>query len=107
MGHLIKHEIVRGTASVTVNKYLKRNPHTIVALAYFDLDIYQPTRDCLLAIRNRLTQGSIIGFDEINDEVTPGETVALREVLGLSRFAIRRFPASARTSYVVVDGPLE
>ncbi len=107
MRHLIKHEIVRGDASITVKRYLKRNPHTIIALAYFDLDIYQPTRDCLLAIRDRLTQGSIIGFDEINDEVTPGETVALREVLGLSRFAIRRFPASTRTSYVVVDRPLD
>ena len=104
--HIKKHEIVQGDASATIHEYLKKNPETIIAMAYFDMDIYQPTRDCLLAIRDHLTQGSIIGFDEINDPACPGETVALKEVLGLSRFSIRRFGPSARTSYVVVDGPL-
>jgi hypothetical protein len=104
--HIKKHEIVQGDASVTIREYLDRNPHTIIAMAYFDLDIYKPTRDCLLAIRDRLTQGSVIGFDELNDQVCPGETTALKEVLGLSRFSIRRFGPSARTSYLVVDGPL-
>lgn len=106
LAHIKKHEIVQGDASVTVREYLERNTETIIALAYFDLDIYQPTRDCLSSIRDRLTQGSVIGFDELNEHVCPGETVALREVLGLSRFSIRRFGPSARTSYVVVDGPL-
>jgi hypothetical protein len=106
LGHLRKFEIVAGDATLTTPRYLEQNPHTIVALAYFDLDIYQPTRDCLLAIRDRLTQGSVIGFDELNEPACPGETVAVREVLGLSRFSIRRFAASARTSYVIVDGPI-
>jgi hypothetical protein len=106
LAHVKKHEIVQGDASVTVREYLERNPHTVISMAYFDLDIYQPTRDCLLAIRSHLTQGSIIGFDELNDGVCPGETVAVKEILGLSRFAIRRFAPSARTSYLVVDGPL-
>ena len=52
--HIKKHEIVQGDASVTIREYLDRNPHTIIAMAYFDLDIYKPTRDCLLAIRDRL-----------------------------------------------------
>ncbi len=107
LAHIKKHEIVQGDASVTVREFLDRNPHTIIAMAYFDMDIYQPTKDCLQAIRGHLTQGSIIGFDEVNDESTPGETAALKEVLGLSRFSIRRFPPSARTSYVVVEGPLD
>lgn len=106
LAHLKKHEIVQGDASVTIREYLQRNPQTIIALAYFDLDVYKPTRDCLLSIRDHLTQGSVIGFDELNDQVCPGETVALKEVLGLSRFSIRRFGPSARTSYLVVDGPL-
>jgi len=106
LAHIKKHEIIQGDVSKTVPEFLKKNPHTIIALVYFDMDIYQPTRDCLLAIRDHLTQGSVIGFDEVNDESTPGETVALKEVLGLSRFSIRRFGPSARTSYLVVDGPL-
>jgi hypothetical protein len=106
LAHIKKHEVIQGDAAVTIRQYLDRNPHTIIAMAYFDMDIYQPTRDCLLAIREHLTQGSVIGFDELNEQVCPGETVALKEVLGLSRFSIRRFGPSARTSYVVVDGPL-
>lgn len=107
LAHIKKFKIVQGDASKMIHDFLKRNPHTIVAMAYFDMDIYEPTRDCLQAIRPHLTQGSILGFDEINDESTPGETAALKEVLGLSRFSIKRFPASARTSYAVVEGPLD
>lgn len=102
--HLRKFEVVKGDAPSMLVKYLERNPETIVALAYFDLDLYEPTHQCLRAIKDRLTRGSILGFDELNDAACPGETLALKEVFGLDKFAVRRFPPSARTSYVVVDG---
>ncbi len=41
--HMRKFQIVKGDASVTVPAYLAANQHTIVALAYFDFDIYTPT----------------------------------------------------------------
>lgn len=37
-----------------------------------------------------LTRGSVLGFDELNCGEFPGETVAVREVLGLDRVALRR-----------------
>ena len=101
--HITKFELVRGDVTRTVDAYLERNPETIVALAYFDLDLYEPTRACLAAIKDRLTIGSVLGFDELNDHATPGETLALKEALGLHRVAVRRFPHNARTSYVVID----
>jgi hypothetical protein len=58
---------------------------------------------CLLAIKDRLTRGSVIGFDELNDHACPGETLAVKEVLGLDRYPIRRFPFNARTSYLIID----
>lgn len=103
LGHLKKHEVVKGDATVEVGAYLKRNPETIVALAYFDLDIYQPTRDCLFAIQDRLTRGSVVAFDEVNDHACPGETLALKEVFGLGRYSIRRFPYNSRTSYLIIE----
>jgi hypothetical protein len=103
LSHLVKHEIIKGDVSRTVPAWVARNPYAIVALAYFDLDIYQPTKDALTAIRGRLTKGSVLGFDEANDPACPGETVAVAEVLGLDRYPIRRFPQSARTSYIVID----
>ena|SRR5579862_6318902 len=102
--HLKKFEIIKGDATKTVVEYFDRNPETIVALAYFDLDLYEPTRRCLVAIQDRLTRGSVVGFDELNDPACPGETLAVKEVLGLRSLAVRRYPQSSRTSYVVIDG---
>ena len=47
VGHRTKFEIVSGDASSTLPHYLEAHPETIVAMAYFDMDIYEPTRACL------------------------------------------------------------
>lgn|SRR3989344_3495270 len=103
LSHIKKHEIIKGDASVEIKKYIKRNPETIVALAYFDFDLYKPTKECLSTIRNRLTKGSVLGFDELNDHHCPGETLAVKDVLGLNRYKIQRFPYNSRTSYLIID----
>lgn len=103
ISHLRKFELVKGDASVKIKEYLANNPETIIAMAYFDLDIYQPTRDCLAAIKPHLTRGSVIGFDELNHHHFPGETLALQEVLGLGRYKIRRGRYSSVQSYFIVD----
>jgi hypothetical protein len=90
LSHLRKYEIIKGDISQTVREYLALNPQTVVALAYFDLDLYQPTKNCLEAILPHLTKGSILGFDELNVPEYPGETTALKDVLGLNRCRIRR-----------------
>ena len=103
ISHLRKFELVKGDASEEIEGYLERNPETIVALAYFDFDIYEPTKRCLEAIKDRLTRGSIIGFDQLNYHTWPGETLAVKEVLGLDRYAIRRTPHNPEPSYIVVE----
>lgn len=100
--HIRKFEVHKGDALQTVPKYLEANPQTIIAFAYFDFDLYGPTKACLEAIKPYVTKGTVLGFDEANDAATPGETVAIREVLGLDRYAVKRFPFSARTSYLVI-----
>jgi len=102
--HKRKHQLVKGDATVALPNYLCDNPATIVALAYFDFDLYKPTKECLEALLPHLTQGSVLAFDELNAPDFPGETIAVREVLGLSRFAIRRDPNSPLTSYMVFKG---
>ena len=76
---------------------------TIIALAYFDFDIYEPTKKCLEEIKGHLTKGSIIGFDELNTHHHPGETLALKEVFGLSKFRIMSSPLNPSTSYLVFE----
>ena len=98
-----KVELVQGDANLTLPAYLQQHPETIVALAYFDFDIYAPTKSCLQAILPHLTKGSVLAFDELNCPEFPGETIALREVLGLSTYAIRRDPSNPLTSYLVIE----
>ena len=98
-----KYEIVQGDVCETLPKYLEENPHTIIALAYFDLDLYKPTKACLEAIYPFVIKGTVFGFDELNDQDSPGETVALRELLDLSNIKIQRYRYCSRTSYFIIE----
>jgi hypothetical protein len=89
-GHIQKYEIVKGDVTETVDRYLAEHPETIIALAYFDLQLYEPTKKCLRAIRPYLTRGSVIALDEVNCQEFPGETQALREEWGLERLRLTR-----------------
>ena len=97
-----KFEIVEGDAAQTLTAYLDRHPETIVAFAYFDMDLYQPTLECLRLLKGRLTQGSVVGFDELNHAAFPGETRAVADVLGLENIRLQRSPYSADECYFVV-----
>jgi Macrocin-O-methyltransferase (TylF) len=103
ISHMKKYRLIKGDATHTINEFLKENPETIIALAYFDFDIYEPTYHCLKAIEGHLTKGSVIGFDELNVHDFPGETLALKEAFGLNRYRITRSPISSVQSYVVVE----
>jgi hypothetical protein len=101
--NLQKYELVQGDACMEITRYLECHPETIVALAYFDFDLYEPTKVCLEAIKDRLTKGSIVAFDELNYHTWPGETLALKEALGLGRYAIKRTPHNPEPSYIVIE----
>lgn len=103
IAHIKKYELRKGDAVKQIDQYLEENPHTIVAMAYFDFDIYEPTKACLNKIKDRLTKGSVIGFDELNVKNYPGEMKALQEVFGLDKYKIRRTPYSGAQSYIVIE----
>lgn len=103
ISHLSKFELVKGDGMKTVPEYLERHPETLVSLAIFDFDIYKPTKAALEAIKPHLFKGSVLVFDELCDDIFPGETIALREVLGIEGLRIQRMPMTARVSYVVIE----
>lgn len=103
LNHIKKYEIVKGDATVEIDKYLHNHPETIISLAYFDLDIYEPTKKCLDAIKHRLVKGSVLAFDELNDDNFPGETIALMESIGLRNIKLKRLPYVSRVSYLIVE----
>jgi len=103
ISHLKKYEIVKGDAMQTIPEYFQKHPESLVSLAVFDFDIYKPTKVALEAVTPRLFKGSVLVFDELCDDIFPGETVALMETMGVSNLRIQRFPMTARISYVVVE----
>jgi hypothetical protein len=102
VSHLRKYQLVKGDVAGTMPKYLRENPETIIALAYFDLDLYEPTKKCLEFIRDYVTRGTVLAFDELNHPAFPGETVAFREVLGLRNHRIVRSSLAPTCCYVVI-----
>ena len=100
MAHIKRFELVKGDATQTIPRYFKNHPETIISLAIFDFDIYAPTKTALKAVKARMSKGSILVFDELCDDIFPGETIALQEVFGLNKVRIKRFPFASRISYV-------
>jgi len=103
LSHIKKFEIVEGDATIELKNYLERCPETIIALAYFDFDIYMPTKKCLEIIKDRIVKGSILAFDELNDHDSPGETIALMKVFGLNNIRLKRYKYTSRISYFIVE----
>ena len=84
------HRLVEGDIEKTVPKYFTDHPETIVALAYFDIGLYQPTRAALAAIKPHLVPGSVILFDELTWQGAPGEAIAFMEILKDARYRIEK-----------------
>ena len=103
MSHLRRFELIKGDAVETVPAWFDAHPEAVVSLAIFDFDIYAPTKAALLAVKPRLFKGSVLVFDELSDDVFPGETVAVQEVLGLHTLRIQRSPSVSRVCYAVIE----
>jgi hypothetical protein len=97
--HIRKTELVAGDATRTLPEYLKKHPELLVSLAYFDFDVYQPTKECLELLLPRLPAGALVVFDELNCPEFPGETVAVQEVLGVRNLRLERDPNSPYVSW--------
>lgn len=102
MSHIRRFELCKGDAPVALESYLERHPETIVALAYFDMDLYRPTKECLELLRPHLTRGSVLAFDEVMHPDFPGEAIAVKEALELSNLQLRRVPYCPYPSFVVM-----
>ncbi|WP_298331072.1 class I SAM-dependent methyltransferase [Haloactinopolyspora sp.] len=100
LGHIRRTLIVQGDARDTLPRYLTDNPHTVVALAYFDLDLYEPTRATIDAIQPYLVQGSVLAFDEFAHAKWPVETAALRDAFDGRLGPLRTLPGRATPAYL-------
>jgi hypothetical protein len=99
--HIRKFSLIKGNASITSKNWVNENRHAIVAMVIFDMDIYQPTKDALEAIKPRLVKGSVLVFDELNCALFPGETEALDEVLTLNNLKLHHHPHQPNAAWAI------
>ena len=90
LGSIKKHSLVKGNVMETVPAYFQEHPDMVVALAYFDVALYEPTKACLEAVKSRVVPGSVILLDELNYPEAPGETIAFREVFADVDYTIEK-----------------
>jgi len=98
-----KHKLIKGNVQNTIGEFLKKEPQIIIALAYLDLALYEPTKKCLEEIRYHLIRGSIVVIDGLNSSDYPGETIALKETWGLKGYHIYKSKFMPGRSYIVID----
>jgi hypothetical protein len=102
LNHFPKVQVVKGDFAVTAKQYLADFPHLVISCLYLDFDIYQPTKLALELFLPRMPKGSVLVFDELNEEAFPGETIAVMESLDLRSIRVRRFAFEPRISYAVI-----
>jgi hypothetical protein len=96
--HLIKGDVVQ-----TIPPFLESHPHLVVSLLFLDMDLYEPTRAALEQFVPRMPKGAVLVFDELDNPMWPGETIATLETVGLGRLPLRRLEWDPYISYAVLD----
>src|SRR4051812_12701311 len=103
LGHMPKVHLVKGDATQTIPQFVRDNPHLVISLLFLDFDLYGPTKAAIEAFVPRMPKGAIIAFDELDNPIWPGETLALLETLGMNRLRIERIPFDPYIGYAVLD----
>lgn len=92
LGHVEKTRLIKGDACKTIPEFVKNAPHLVVSLLFLDFDLYEPTRIALETFLPRMSKGAIVAFDELDNPLWPGETVAMLEFLDKYKLRIERLP---------------
>jgi hypothetical protein len=103
LGHIDKVHLVKGDVVETIPPFLEAHPHLVVSLLFLDMDLYEPTMAALRHFVPRMPRGALLVFDELDNPMWPGETMAALEAVGLGRLALRRFEWDPYISYAVLD----
>ena len=91
MGHYSgKHKVVEGDCRKTIPKFFKDNPNEFIALAFFDVNSYEPTHEAFKAVYDRLVPGGIVAFWQLTRDKIPAEAmVYVNEILANPGFRHR------------------
>jgi hypothetical protein len=103
LGHIGKVELVRGDIAESAPAFVKSHPHLLVSLLFIDCDLYDPTHAALKAFVPRMPKGAIIAFDELDNPIWPGETLAAIDSGIVKGMTLKRFEWDPYIAYAVVE----
>lgn len=103
LGHILKVELIKGDAVKTIPEFIENNKHLMVSLLFLDFDLYEPTKVAIENFLPRMPKGAVIAFDELDNPLWPGETLALLETIGINRLKIKRVAFDPYISYAVIE----
>ena len=102
ISHIPKVRLIKGDFLKTGEKFLKDNPHLLISLLFMDFDLYEPTKKALDLFLPRMPAGSILAFDQLNNQMWPGETTALLGKLDLNKYKLQQFYYEPNISYIML-----
>jgi len=103
LGHIDKVHLIKGDVTQTIPKFIFEHQHLMVSLLFLDMDLYEPTKVAIENFLPRMPKGSVIAFDELDNPMWPGETMALLESLGIARLQLRRMEWDPYISFAVIE----
>ncbi len=103
LGHIPKVELVRGDITKTAPEFVAAQPHLLVSLLFIDCDLYEPTKAALEAFVPRMPRGAVLAFDELDNPIWPGETLAVLDSLGLRSLKLERIEWDPYISFAVLQ----
>ncbi len=102
LGHVNKIQLIKGDAIKTIPKFIKDNQHLVVSLLFIDFDLFEPTKIAIENFYSRIPKGGIIAFDELDNPIWPGETMALLKTIGVNKLKIERLDFDPYIGFVIV-----
>lgn len=92
MGHFSgKHTVIKGDCRTTLPQFFSENKNEFVALAFFDVNSVEPTKEALHTVWDRLVPGGILAVWQLTRNTIPAEGIVyVSEVLGHLPHEIKR-----------------
>jgi len=87
----------------TIPQFIAQNPHLLVSLFFIDLDLFEPTKVAIENIVPRMPKGAIIAFDDLDNPMWPGETLAVLETMGIRNLQLRRLDWDPYIGYAFLE----
>jgi hypothetical protein len=103
LGHVNKVQLVKGDATETIPIFIEENPHVVISLMFLDFDLYEPTKVALEHFLPRMPKGAVLAFDELDNPLWPGETLAMLEAHSKRPLRIERIDFDPYIGFAVLD----